>query len=105
AAAAVEIGIERRIVLVARMVISAGGVTLPDLDHGVGHGPAILVEHAAMDDDALAERLARALPGEVVLQRVEALAGEQRPGDLRQRLRQRDRRLRGCAQWRRLVFR
>ena len=66
-----EIRIERRVVLVAGMVIAAGGVALPDFDHGVGHRLAVLVEHPAMNDDALAERLDRALLGEVVLEGVE----------------------------------
>ncbi len=30
------------------MVIAAGGVALPDLDQRLGHGLAVLVEHAAL---------------------------------------------------------
>ena len=32
------------------MVIAAGGVALPDLDQGVGHRLAVLVEHTALHD-------------------------------------------------------
>ena len=38
--------------------VAAGRVGLPDLDQRVRHRPAVLVEHAAGDDDPLAERLA-----------------------------------------------
>src|SRR5260370_17029511 len=46
-AAAVEVGIERCIVLVAGMVVAAGGVALPDLHHGLGDRLAVLAEHTA----------------------------------------------------------
>src|SRR5262252_6024809 len=60
---------------------------------------------AAGRDDALAERLAHALVDEVSLARVEALALEQRAGDLRQAVRQDDRGLGGRAGDGRLVVR
>jgi hypothetical protein len=104
-ATAEEIGIERRVMLVARVVIAAGGVALPDLDQRLRHRLAALVEHAAMHHDALAERLARALPGEIVLQSANALAGEGRSGDFGQTVRQRNCRLARRAQCRRPVFR
>src|SRR5262249_59915542 len=58
AAGAVEIGIERRVVLVAVDLVAAGGIGLPDLDHGVRDGAAVLVDDAPGDDDALAHRRA-----------------------------------------------
>ena len=51
--------------LVALVDVAAGGVGLPDLDQRVRHRPAVAVEHAAGDDDALAQRLAVVLAGEV----------------------------------------
>ena len=60
-AGAGEIGVERRVVLVDRVVIAAGGVALPQLDQRPRHRPPVLVEHAARDDDPLAERRARVL--------------------------------------------
>ena len=53
--------------VVTRVPVSAGRIALPQLDQRVRHGPAVLVEHAARDDDALAQRLAGVLPREVVV--------------------------------------
>ena len=55
---------------VALVRVAAGRVALPDLDERVAHGPAVRLEHAAVDDDALAERLARVLAREVGVERV-----------------------------------
>src|SRR3546814_7622230 len=63
APAAEEVGIERRVVLVRRMDVAPGGVGLPDLDQRVGLRAPRLVEHAAGDDDALANGLSGGLPG------------------------------------------
>ena len=52
--------------LVDAVHVAAGRVGLPDLDQRVADRPAVAVDHPARDDDALAERLARVLPGEVV---------------------------------------
>ena len=93
AAGAGEVGIERRGVLVDGVDVAAGGVALPDLDQRVGHGPSVLVEHAALDDDALAQRLAGVLRGEVGLLRLDVGVAVDRAGDLRQRLRDDDQRL------------
>ena len=73
--------------------VAAGGVGLPDLDQRVRHRPAVLVEHAAGDDDALAERLAGMLAGQVGVARPHALVAVDRAGQLRQRVRQDDQRL------------
>src|SRR5581483_6581646 len=52
-----EVGIERCVVLIDRMMIAPGGIRLPDLDQGIRHRPLVLVEHPADHDDALAQRL------------------------------------------------
>src|SRR6202043_3980486 len=54
---AAEMRVERRVVLVALVVIAPGRVGLPDLDHRVGDALSVLVEDRAGDDDALAHRL------------------------------------------------
>ena len=71
------------------------------------HRAAGLVEHAAGDDDALAERLAvpRAVLRQVVVERADALVAEDRPGQLRQRVLQRDQRPLRPAQHRGFVAR
>ncbi len=50
-----EIWIQRRIVLIRPMIVAAGSVGLPDLDHRVRHRPPILICDGAGDDDALAQ--------------------------------------------------
>ena len=56
--APVKFGIERRVVTVDAMRVAAGGVRLPELDERVAHGAAVFVDHAPLDDDALADRSA-----------------------------------------------
>ena len=51
-----EIRIERRVVLVRRVVVAAGGVGLPDFYHRMWHRPPVLVGDAPGDDDPLALR-------------------------------------------------
>src|SRR5262245_2702720 len=60
-----EIGIERRVVLVDRMVITTSGVALPELDERTRNWFAVLVEDAAGDDDPFAEWFALMLFGQV----------------------------------------
>src|SRR6266550_7498107 len=83
-----EIGIERRVVLIDRMMIAAGGVGLPDFDDGVRHRPFVLIEHPTDDDNALAHRLLTSfgVVREIVLSRFQLDVAEQRSGDLRQSL-------------------
>ena len=47
--------------LVDDMDIAAAGIGLPQLDQRVRHAAAVFIEHMAVHDDALAERLALAL--------------------------------------------
>src|SRR5882724_13271689 len=57
ASGAGKIRIERRRMLVADMDITAAGIGLPDLEQGIRHAAAVLIQHMAVHDDALAERL------------------------------------------------
>src|ERR1700712_5509694 len=59
-----EIRIERRRMLVDDMDIAAAGIGLPQLDQRIRDTATVFVEHMAVHDDALAERLALALQGE-----------------------------------------
>src|SRR5688572_4364566 len=97
AAGAREVRVDGRVVLVGAMRIAAGGIRLPDLDQGIRHRPAVLVEHATGHHDALADRLAFVLSREVVVARLDVVPAEHRAGDLRKRLRRDDQGLRRTA--------
>ena len=60
AAGAGEIRIERRGMLVDDVDVAAAGIGLPELDQRVRDAAAVFIEHTAVHDDALAERLALA---------------------------------------------
>ena len=77
-AVAVEVRIERRVVLVAAVEVAAGRVRLPDLDQRIAHRLAVLVRHAAGDDDLLAERRAGAVARQVGIERLEQARRETR---------------------------
>ena len=53
--------------LVDDVDVAPARVGLPDFDERVRNRPAVLVEHAPVHDDPLAERLARMLSGQVVV--------------------------------------
>src|SRR5207248_5484288 len=59
-----KVRIERGRVLVADVDIAAAGIGLPDLEQRIRHAAAVFVQHMAVHDDALAERLAFVLGGE-----------------------------------------
>ena len=83
AAGAGEVGVERSgVPNVSGVVVAAGGVGLPHLDQRVGDGAAVAVDDPAVDDDALTERLAGVLAGEVVIRLPHPLGAEQGAGDL-----------------------
>jgi hypothetical protein len=86
-----EIRVERRVVLIDRMVIAPGRVALPQFKQRPRHRPAVLVEHAPGHDDALAERLALVLCRQVGRVRPGPEIGETRPGRLGQRVLDADR--------------
>ena len=65
AAGAGEVRVERRRVLVALVEVAAGGVRLPDLDQRVAAPAGRPSSTRPRDDDALAQRLAVVLAGEV----------------------------------------
>src|SRR5438105_14826054 len=67
AAGAAEVGVEGRWMLVLLVEIATGGIGLPELDYRVPDRPAVAVEDAAADDNALAQRLAGVLPRQIVL--------------------------------------
>src|ERR1700748_3612104 len=67
ASGAGEIRIERGRVLVAGVNVAATGIGLPEFHQRVRPAAAVLVEHMAMHDDALADRLALVLRGEIVV--------------------------------------
>src|SRR6187200_2099161 len=67
AAGAGKVRIERRIVLVGTVRVAARSVRLPDLDQGMRNRLAVLIEHAAGDDDALADRRALVLARQVMV--------------------------------------
>src|SRR5215469_6733419 len=85
-----EIRIERRRVLLALVAIAAARVGLPDFYQCVGDRPPILVEHPSVHDDALADRLARMLAGEIVIAGTNALASVERTGELGEGMRYED---------------
>jgi hypothetical protein len=62
---ACEIGIERRIVLVAFVKIAARRIRLPDFDECMRNWAFVFVHHPARHDDSLANRLARVLAREI----------------------------------------
>jgi hypothetical protein len=104
AARAGEVRIERRRVLVADMDVAAAGIGLPDLDQRVRHAAAVLVAHMAMHDDALADRLAFVLGGEIGIAFAHGLVAVDRAGQFRQRVAHRDQGLVRRALDRALVF-
>jgi hypothetical protein len=78
--------------------VAAGGVRLPDLHELPAQWLAVLTEHAAADDDPLAEWFARVLPGEVVVERADGRLAVCGTGQLRQRGRDDHERLLGSPQ-------
>ena len=69
--------------LVVDVGIAAAGVRLPDFDERVGDAAAVFIDHAAMHDDALAERLTRVLAREIAVGFAHRLVAVNRPGQFR----------------------
>jgi hypothetical protein len=82
-ATACEVGIERRVVLVDGVPVAPGGVGLPDLHQGVRDRPAVLVQHAAADDDPLSDRLAVVLARQIMVAGLDVVPAKDRTGDFR----------------------
>src|ERR1700675_468210 len=64
-AAAFEIRIERRIMLIHIVPVAARGISLPDLDQRACNRPSIFIHHPPTNDDALTKRLAVVLASEI----------------------------------------
>ena len=90
AARAGKIRVQRRGVLIALVRVAARRVGLPDFDERVRNRAAILVDHASLDDDPLAERLAGVLPGEIVIGGTDRVPSVHRTAQLGERLRNDD---------------
>src|SRR5262249_39596730 len=60
-----KVGIERRIMLVDRVVIPAGSVALPQFDQGTRDRVRVLVKDAAGDNDPLSDGFTLMLPGKI----------------------------------------
>jgi hypothetical protein len=97
ATAAAEVGVERGRMAIHVVPVAARSVGLPQLDQRVSHGAPVTVEHPAVQDDPLAERLVGVLAREVVVELADQLVAEHGTRDLRQRVRQRDQRALGRA--------
>ena len=71
-----------RIIVHGRVRIAAGGIGLPDLDHGVAERFAVAVEHAAFDADGFPGRVRR---HQIVADggRPIVIAGRERDGEIR----------------------
>ena len=72
--------------LVDDVDVAAAGIGLPEFDQRVGHAAAVFIQHMAVHDDALAERLAVVLDGEIVIVLAHRLVAVDRPGQFRQRM-------------------
>src|SRR5208337_1082994 len=92
-----EIGIERSIVLIHFVQITSGGIGLPNLHQRMSDRAAIFIHKAAADDDALAERLAFVLAGEIEALGRNDFFGKEWAGSFRKRVRKLYQGLRGRA--------
>jgi hypothetical protein len=81
-AGAVEVGVERGVVVVDAVVVAAGRVGLPDLQERVRDRPPVGIEDPAGEDDPLAERGGAVAAGQVRVRGGDPLGAEQRAGDL-----------------------
>ena len=79
---AVEVRVDRRVVVVVRMDVAPGGVALPHLDHRPADRRAVLVDHPQAQMHQLADRLLRAVAGDVGAELREALRLLVRRGQL-----------------------
>ena len=85
AAAAAEIGIDRREIGVLLVPVASAGIGLPYLDERVGYRLAIAVEYVTVNDRLLADRLALfgIIEDEIVIERAEFVRRKYRAGYLR----------------------
>src|SRR5689334_12702202 len=100
-----EVRVERGRMIVDRMRISAASVALPDLDERVRNGTAAIVQHAARDDDALAQRFCGVLPREIVIGVADWKKSIDRRSQIRKMVGNGDQRLEGRTPDRRSIWR
>src|SRR5690606_30913771 len=77
------------------VAVTPAGIGLPELDQRVRHGPAVLVEHTPIDDDARTDSALAWLgivDGQIVIELAKHGVSEDRPRRLRQCVGKRDRR-------------
>ena len=91
--------------LVDLVAVAPAGVRLPHLDERVRDRAAVLVENPAGDDDPLAHRLARELPGQVAVEIADRILAEHRAVQRVELLREGDERPLGHPPPRRAVSR
>ncbi len=105
AAAAAEIGIDRREIGVLLVPVATAGIGLPELHQRVRHAAPGLVQHAAMHHDPFADGIAvlGVVADQVVVERPDVVMTEHRTGDFRDRAVQRQQRIPRRAQHRRFV--
>ncbi len=82
AADPVEVGIERRRMVVHLVAVAPAGVGLPHLDERVAHRSSAGVQHAPVHDDALALRLPCPARGEVRVAGSHAVRAQRRAREL-----------------------
>ena len=80
-AAAGEVGIERRVVLIDGVRVTAGGIGLPDFNERVRERPAVFIDDPTRDDDAFADGFGVMLLGEIEGFYVDEVVAEDRAGD------------------------
>ena len=95
---AVEVRVDRRVVVVVRVDVASGGVRLPHLDHRPADRRAVLVDDFQPQVHELADGLLRPVAGDVGAELGEALGLLVRPGQLRARERAALERQRGIPQ-------
>ena len=106
-ATAAEVRIERGPVTLLVVAVASARIGLPELDQHARQATSVLVEHAPVDDQALADGLAGLgeVGDEVVVARAQSIVPEHRPGHLGDRRLHRQQRALRRAQHRGLVLR
>src|SRR6266404_7368891 len=80
ASAAVEIRIERCVVLIHFMQITSGGIRLPYFDQRAAHGLAAFVQQSPTDCNSFSEWCACMLRGQIAIIRTNAILPEDGSG-------------------------
>src|SRR4029077_9821847 len=93
AAAAREVRIERRVMLVHAMAVAPGRVRLPNFNQRAGNGASLFIQNSPADDDAFALRFTAVLMSKVAIVFADVAMAENGTGELRQGVREQDQRL------------